>query len=62
MEGDMKPQVILFDQRRASEAYEAHSALLRTERLVPALKRNPHWIMLRQDAFERFAEAFKALT
>ncbi len=58
----MKHKVILYDESRASNAYEVHSALLRTERLVPALKRNPQWTIIRQDAFERFAEAFKAIT
>jgi len=58
----MKPRAILFDEDKASNAYEVHSALLRMEKLFPPLKRNPHWTVLRQDAFERFSEAFKVIT
>ena len=47
-----------FDERRATEAYEAHIALLDQERRFPTLKNNPSWQMLRADAYENFALAF----
>lgn len=48
-----------YDHRKASDAYAVHSAMLRMERFNPELRSNPQWTILRQDAFERFAEAFK---
>jgi hypothetical protein len=42
-------------QARAEQAWEAHSMLLLIEVRVPALRDNPFWTVLRQDAFERFA-------
>lgn len=50
--------VIHFDERRASEAYQAHVALLDQERRYPSLKGNPAWQCLRADAYENFALAF----
>jgi hypothetical protein len=50
--------VIRFDERRATDAYEAHTALLDQERRFPRLKQNPAWQMLRADAYEAFALAF----
>jgi hypothetical protein len=41
-------------QRMASEAFDAHAALVRAESLRPALKRNPYWQALRDTAFARF--------
>lgn len=53
--------VIHMDHRKASDAYAVHSALLRAERANPELRENPQWTILRQDAFERFSEAFKVI-
>lgn len=50
--------VIRFDERRASHAFEAHTALLDQERRFPSLKDNPAWIALRADAYEEFALSF----
>jgi len=44
---------------RASLAFDVHSALLRIEAEYPDLKDNPFWIMLKQDAYERFHIAFE---
>lgn len=55
------PPVIRIDDTRAKQTFEAHAALLRAERDNPALRDNPAWTMLRQDAFERFNDAFKVL-
>ena len=46
--------------RDQADCFAAHSALIRAERDDPALRTNPHWIMLRQDAYERFYLAFEA--
>ena len=43
-------------------AFAAHSALLKAEADTPTLKDNPFWIMLRQDAYERFHSAFDGET
>lgn len=51
-------QAVQYDERRASEAFAAHTALLKAERENPALGKNPAWIILRQDAFEMFSRAF----
>ena len=50
--------VIPFNERRASHAYEAHTAMLDQERRFPKLKSNPAWIALRADAYEEFALSF----
>lgn len=50
--------VIRFDEQRATNAYEAHVALLDQERRFPTLKHNPAWQVLRADAYENFALAF----
>jgi hypothetical protein len=50
--------VIRFDERRATQAYEAHIALLDQEQRFPTLKENPAWQVLRADAYENFALAF----
>lgn len=44
---------------RAEQAYDVHAALLRMERIQPNLRDNPFWIMLKQDAYERFHIAFE---
>lgn len=51
--------IILCAAEKADLAFQAHSALLKAERERPELRKNPFWTMLRQDAFERFAEAFE---
>lgn len=51
--------VILCDELNASEAYEVHIALLKAEKANPSLRDNPIWTIHRQDAYERFAVAFK---
>lgn len=50
-----------MNERKAREAFEVHCALLGAERDNPALKRNPRWTVLRQDAFEAFALTFTVL-
>lgn len=55
-------RVYALDERKASEAYAVHTALLRAELHNPALRDNSEWTMHRQDAYERFALAFKALS
>lgn len=50
--------VILCAAEIADNAFQAHMALVKLEQEKPELRANPHWTMLRQDAFERFAEAF----
>lgn len=44
---------------RAAQAYDVHAALLRIEQAHPELRGNPFWIMLKQDAYERFHIAFE---
>lgn len=58
----MKPApvpVIRYNEARAAEAFEAHCALLLLERINPALRDNPAWTVLRQDAYENFELAFE---
>lgn len=55
----MKPRVIEFSEQAAADAFAAHAALIRAERDNPGLSKNPAWTMLRQDAYERFALAFR---
>lgn len=50
--------LILCAARVADNAFRAHMALVIAEKDNPDLKDNPHWTLLRQDAFERFAAAF----
>ena len=50
--------VVHFDERRAANAYAAHTAMLDQERRFPSLKSNPAWIVLRADAYEEFALSF----
>ena len=42
----------LFDV--ADDAFVAWAAIQKAEAADPRLKDNPHWTMLRQDAWERF--------
>lgn len=57
----MKFPVVHFDERKAADAYLAHVALLECELRDPLLRANPAWVILRQDAFERFANAYEAV-
>lgn len=50
--------VIVCSADSADTAFKAHAALLEAEARDPALRLNPYWTMLRQDAYERFASAF----
>jgi hypothetical protein len=61
-EGGMKVPVIYCDERKAADAYLAHIALLKAERDDPALKNNPVWTLLRQDAYEHFVRAYEVLS
>ena len=40
---------------RQEQAFAAHAAMVKAENATPSLRHNPFWIMLRQDAYERFA-------
>jgi hypothetical protein len=53
--------VIRMDEQAAHDAFEAHSAMLLTERRLPGLKRNEYWKALRDTAMARFLAAFEAL-
>lgn len=53
--------ITYYDERRAIDAFNVHCALLRAERNEPALKNNPQWTIIRQDAFEAFSAAFTVL-
>lgn len=44
-----------FNRQRADRAFAAHAAMMWAEARDQALRDNPFWTMLRQDAFERFA-------
>lgn len=55
----MNVPVIRYHEREAQNAYLAHIALLTAEIADPALRDNPAWTILRQDAFERFATAYE---
>lgn len=46
----------LTANQREVQAFAAHAALIKMELRHPSLKDNPFWTMLRQDAYERFAE------
>lgn len=57
----MNVPTIRYNERQATEAFRAHAALLKAERLNPTLRRNPYWTMLKQDAFEAFSAAFEGM-
>lgn len=57
----MTVQTIQFNEQQAHDACEVHFALLRAERDHPELKNNPLWTIHRQDAYERFSNAFTVL-
>lgn len=58
----MSIPIIVFDERKAMDAYDAHRAVLMAEQKDPALRQNPFWTMIRQDAFEQFARAFSVIS
>lgn len=51
--------VIRYDEMRAHQAWEAHTALIRAELRQPALKDNPQWAVLRDVAAANFISAFE---
>lgn len=55
----MKHPVIYCDANRADQAFAVHQALLKAEARDRSLRHNPYWTMIRQDAYEAFALAFK---
>lgn len=40
----------------ADAAFAVHAALVEREKREPWLVSNPHWIIARQDAYERFSQ------
>lgn len=57
----MEIPIIQFDAQQASSAYLAHIALIECELRDPSLRNNAAWTILRQDAFQRFANAYEAV-
>lgn len=55
----MNIPVYNMDEHRAMDAFAVHVALIKAEQREPALRRNPQWTIIRQDAFEAFANAFQ---
>jgi hypothetical protein len=55
------PPVIHCRADEADAAFKAHQALLKAEREAPLLSTMPSFTMARQDAYERFANAFARL-
>lgn len=51
--------VIHYDEAKARRAYLVHVALLTAEIQDPSLCDLPEWTIHRQDAFERFHNAFE---
>ena len=39
---------------KADQAFTAHAAMLKAQAADPSLRDNPFWVMLRNDAYERF--------
>lgn len=58
----VKPKVTHFNEARARGAYLVHVALITAEIQDPSLRDLPEWTILRQDAFERFHNAFEGQT
>lgn len=54
----MKPPFIKARGPDATEAFEVHAALARTEAREPALLSNPQWLLLRMEVFDEFCKAF----
>lgn len=57
----MTIRIYSMDEAKARNAFDAHSAILKAQRENPSLCKNPAWTILRQDAYERFAQAFEVL-
>lgn len=53
------PFVLKWNQAEAEAAWIEHKALLQAQVAAPTLAKNPQFIMLKQDAYERFHSAFK---
>ena len=53
--------IIMWNKRRADDAFAAHKALLLAENSAPELRKNPAWQCLRADAYENFVLAFEAV-
>lgn len=49
---------VSIKNRRLIDVQEAHFALIKAETREPGLSQNPAWILLRQDAYERYAIEF----
>ena len=56
-----KLRTIAFHEQEATDAFAVHCALLKAECYDPDLRKNPQWTVLRQDAFERWSNAFSVL-
>lgn len=54
----MKPEVIVFDHRKAERAFRLHRALMRCLRDDPQLAHDELFLIFKQEAFERFERAF----
>ena len=54
----MSVPVVLFDERKANAAWEAHSELLKAMMRNPDLRDNPVWTMLRHEAYETLCAAY----
>ncbi len=53
--------VIRFDEQQAHDAFEAHAAMLKTERKTPELARNEYWQALKDSARARFLAAYERI-
>lgn len=53
--------IILCAKEKADLAFAAHTALLAAEVANPALRDNPCWTLLRQEAFDQFASAYQRI-
>lgn len=53
--------VILWNEKRASDAWEAYRAIALAQAYQPSLGDNPAWTILRDEAFENFSLAFEVL-
>ena len=49
----------VLNRQRAEDAFAVHAALLKAQVNDPALRDNPQWTIIRQEAFERFSLAFE---
>lgn len=51
--------VIKYDEQRAHDAWEAHTAMIRAELRDPKLRDNSEWAILREVAASNFVSAFE---